>query len=45
MYSFTSGEAKLNYKLAEGSKRKLEESKPNVTSLPWEPIRIHYEFL
>ncbi|CAD8097701.1 unnamed protein product [Paramecium sonneborni] len=38
-------ESQLNYKLNKGSKRKLEESKPNITSLSWEPLRIHYEFL
>ncbi|CAK60451.1 unnamed protein product (macronuclear) [Paramecium tetraurelia] len=39
------GNSQMNYKLSEGSKQKLEESKPKIASLPWEPIRIHYEFL
>ncbi|CAK72834.1 unnamed protein product (macronuclear) [Paramecium tetraurelia] len=45
MLACIDAESLLNYKLSEGSKRKLEESKPNITSLTWEPLRIHYEFL
>ncbi|CAD8138790.1 unnamed protein product [Paramecium pentaurelia] len=45
MLACVNGNSVLNYKLSEGSKRKLQESKPNITSLSWEPLRIHYEFL
>ncbi|CAD8044205.1 unnamed protein product [Paramecium primaurelia] len=44
-YSIDCQKQQFTYRFSDGSKRKLEELKPNISEKKWEPLRIHFEYL